>query len=46
MNEVANDIHDGKGALGVLMKDEQMGQDIKDLVEELKAHPWKLLWKK
>jgi phospholipid/cholesterol/gamma-HCH transport system substrate-binding protein len=46
MNEVANDIHDGKGTLGVLMKDEQMGDDIKSLVSELKAHPWKLLWKK
>ncbi len=46
MNEVANDIHDGKGAVGVLLQDQQMGDDIKDLVEELKAHPWRLLWKK
>jgi phospholipid/cholesterol/gamma-HCH transport system substrate-binding protein len=45
MNEVADDIHNGKGALGVLLKDEKMGDDIKTLVEELKAHPWKLLWK-
>lgn len=46
MNEVANDIHNGKGPVGVLLKDQQMGDDIKDLVEELKAHPWRLLWKK
>ena len=46
MNEVANDIHNGKGALGVVLKDQQMGDDIKSLVEELKAHPWRLLWKK
>jgi phospholipid/cholesterol/gamma-HCH transport system substrate-binding protein len=46
MNGVANDIQNGKGALGVLLKDQQMGDDIKDLVEELKAHPWRLLWKK
>ncbi len=45
MNEVANDIHDGKGALGVLLKDPEVAGDIKGLVEELKAHPWKLLWK-
>ena len=45
MNEVANDIHNGKGALGVLLKDEQVATDLKSLVEELKAHPWKLLWK-
>jgi phospholipid/cholesterol/gamma-HCH transport system substrate-binding protein len=46
MNELASDIHDGKGVIGVLMKDEKMAEDIKALVEELKAHPWKLLWKK
>ncbi|HJT23798.1 MAG TPA: hypothetical protein VJ873_04440, partial [bacterium] len=45
MNEVADDIHNGKGALGVLLKDEQVATDLKGLVEELKAHPWKLLWK-
>jgi phospholipid/cholesterol/gamma-HCH transport system substrate-binding protein len=46
MNELTQNIHDGKGAVGVLLTDDQMGDDIKSLVEELKAHPWKLLWKK
>jgi phospholipid/cholesterol/gamma-HCH transport system substrate-binding protein len=46
MNELTQNIHDGKGAVGVLLSDDQMGDDIKSLVEELKAHPWKLLWKK
>lgn len=46
MSQLAKDIEDGKGAAGVLLKDEKMGQDIKALVSELKAHPWKLLWKK
>jgi phospholipid/cholesterol/gamma-HCH transport system substrate-binding protein len=46
MNEVANDINDGKGAAGVLLKNQQVGDDLKSLIEELKAHPWKLLWKK
>lgn len=46
MNEMANDIHDGKGTIGVLVKDQTMADDIKGLVEELKAHPWRLLWKK
>ncbi len=45
MNEVANDIHNGQGTLGVLLKDPQVANDVKSLVEELKAHPWKLLWK-
>jgi len=46
MNQLAKDIEAGKGAAGVLLKDEKVGKDIKVLVEELKAHPWKLLWKK
>lgn len=46
MNELTQNIHNGKGAVGVLLSDDQMGDDIKSLVEELKAHPWKLLWKK
>ncbi len=46
MNQLANDVNAGKGTVGVLLKDDQMADDIKALVEELKAHPWKLLWKK
>ncbi|HTA77316.1 MAG TPA: MlaD family protein [bacterium] len=46
MNELTQNIHDGKGTIGVLMTDETMADDVKALVEELKAHPWKLLWKK
>jgi phospholipid/cholesterol/gamma-HCH transport system substrate-binding protein len=46
MNDLATDIQQGKGTFGVLLKDQRMADDIKGLVEELKAHPWKLLWKK
>jgi phospholipid/cholesterol/gamma-HCH transport system substrate-binding protein len=46
MNQLAKDIEAGKGAAGVLLKDEKVGKDLKTLVEELKAHPWRLLWKK
>lgn len=46
MNDLSNDIKNGKGAVGVLLKDEKVGQDLRDMVEDLKAHPWKLLWKK
>lgn len=35
----------GKGALGVLINDPQVGKDLKSLVRELKDNPWKLLWK-
>jgi phospholipid/cholesterol/gamma-HCH transport system substrate-binding protein len=46
MNDLSNDIKDGKGAAGVLLKDEKVGRDLRDMVEDLKEHPWKLLWKK
>jgi phospholipid/cholesterol/gamma-HCH transport system substrate-binding protein len=46
MNELTTDLHNGKGTIGVLLTDETMADDVKSLVEELKAHPWKLLWKK
>ena len=46
MNELTQDVHNGKGTIGALLKDDQMADDVKSLVEELKAHPWKLLWKK
>ncbi len=46
MSQLTTDIHNGKGPVGVLLQDDQMADDIKGLVEELKAHPWKLLWKK
>jgi phospholipid/cholesterol/gamma-HCH transport system substrate-binding protein len=46
VNQLAQDVHSGKGAIGVLLEDPQTADDLKGLVEELKAHPWKLLWKK
>ncbi len=46
VNQLAQDVHGGKGAIGVLLEDPQTADDLKGLVEELKAHPWKLLWKK
>jgi phospholipid/cholesterol/gamma-HCH transport system substrate-binding protein len=45
MSELSTDIQNGKGTLGVLLKDEKTAEDIQRLVAELKAHPWKLLWK-
>ena len=38
-------IDQGKGTLGVLIRDPKVAQDLKDLVEELRQRPWKLLWK-
>jgi len=46
MNQLTKDIQDGKGVAGVLLKDQKAADDLKGLIEELKAHPWRLLWKK
>jgi phospholipid/cholesterol/gamma-HCH transport system substrate-binding protein len=35
----------GEGTVGALMKDKQVYTDLKDLLADLKAHPWKFLWK-
>lgn len=38
-------IDSGKGNAGAMVKDDQLYRDLKDLVADLKAHPWKVLWK-
>jgi len=35
----------GKGTIGALLSDTEMYEDIKELVKDLKRHPWKFLWK-
>jgi phospholipid/cholesterol/gamma-HCH transport system substrate-binding protein len=36
----------GEGTLGALIHDQKMARDLKDLINDLKKHPWKLLWKR
>lgn len=38
-------IEAGEGTLGGLQKDPQVYQDLKALIADLRAHPWKVLWK-
>ncbi|MGA9521211.1 MAG: MlaD family protein [Myxococcaceae bacterium] len=38
-------IEAGEGTLGQIQKDPQLYQDVKALVEDLRKHPWKILWK-
>lgn len=35
----------GEGTAGALLKDKQVYDDLKSLLADLKAHPWKMLWK-
>lgn len=39
-------IEAGEGTIGGLQKDPQIYQDVRDLIADLKAHPWKVVWKK
>jgi len=38
-------IEAGEGTLGGLQKDPRVYEDLRDLVSDLKKHPWKVLWK-
>lgn len=38
-------LEEGEGTLGGLAKDPQVYQDLRDLISDLKKHPWKVLWK-
>jgi len=38
-------IEAGEGTLGKTIKDPQVYDDLRSLLSDLKAHPWKMLWK-
>lgn len=44
-DKILAEIDAGQGSLGGLLKDPKIYQDVKDLVAELKKHPWRILWK-
>jgi phospholipid/cholesterol/gamma-HCH transport system substrate-binding protein len=39
-------IESGQGTVGAAIKDPQLYDDLRALLSDLRAHPWKLLWKK
>ncbi|MDR0965842.1 MAG: MlaD family protein [Myxococcales bacterium] len=43
--KILDDVSAGKGTLGALVKDEALYEDLRTLITELKAKPWRLLWK-
>ena len=36
-------VRDGEGSIGRLLKDDKIAKDLEAFVEDIKAHPWKLL---
>ncbi len=42
---VMNDIRHGRGTAGALLVDQQIYDDLKEMVRDLKRNPWKFFWK-
>jgi phospholipid/cholesterol/gamma-HCH transport system substrate-binding protein len=42
---LVSDIKKGKGTAGALLVDQQIYDDLKELVRDLKRNPWKFFWK-
>lgn len=38
-------VHQGKGTVGGLLRDEEIFDNLRDLMRELKRRPWKIVWK-
>jgi len=38
-------LKDGQGTIGALLSDREMYDDIREMMKDLKRHPWKFLWK-
>jgi phospholipid/cholesterol/gamma-HCH transport system substrate-binding protein len=39
-------IDEKKGPMGAMVYDEETAQNLREILRDLKTHPWKLLWKK
>jgi phospholipid/cholesterol/gamma-HCH transport system substrate-binding protein len=44
-NAITQKIRSGSGSLGLLVQDDEIYDDLKDLLRDIKQHPWKLVWK-
>lgn len=38
-------LRDGQGTIGALLSDREMYDDIREMMKDLKRHPWKFIWK-
>ena len=42
---VLKKVRDGEGTIGALLNDREMYDDAREMMKDLKRHPWKFLWK-
>lgn len=45
LDDILNDMKEGKGTIGRLLYDERLYDDLQGLTADLKEHPWKLLYR-
>lgn len=45
MTLVLDDVHSGRGTVGKLFSDDKLYTDLEEMFSDLKAHPWKLLYR-
>jgi len=38
-------LKDGQGTIGALLSDREMYDDLREMMKDLKRHPWKFIWK-
>ncbi|PJB45911.1 MAG: hypothetical protein CO108_06500 [Deltaproteobacteria bacterium CG_4_9_14_3_um_filter_63_12] len=43
--EVTDFVSSGRGSIGMLIRDEELFDNIREMLRELKRRPWKLVWK-
>lgn len=46
LDKLLSQIDNKKGTVGLMVYDDEMGENLRSLLADLKRHPWKLLWKK
>lgn len=45
LSAVSANLRQGRGTMGALLQDRELYDDIRELVLELRRHPWKAIWK-
>jgi phospholipid/cholesterol/gamma-HCH transport system substrate-binding protein len=45
VDTIVTHVENGEGTLGAFFKDEELYDDLRELIRDLKHNPWKLIWK-
>jgi phospholipid/cholesterol/gamma-HCH transport system substrate-binding protein len=45
VDNIVEQVESGEGSVGAFLKDEELYDDLRELIRDLKHNPWKLIWK-